>query len=133
MTLVDTSVWVDHFRRGDDSLTGLLAEATVHCHPFVIGELACGRLKQRQAILALLANLPQPPIAEHEEVLAFVERYQLMGSGIGWIDAHLLASARLAGIPLWTRDAQLRTVARRLGVAAEPSGNRTGRPSPDRS
>jgi hypothetical protein len=132
VTLVDTSVWVDHFRRGDDTLAALLTEAGVHCHPFIIGELACGRLRQRQAILALLANLPQLPVAEHEEVLAFVERHQLMGSRIGWVDAHLLAAARLTGIPLWTRDKGLRTVARRLGVAAEPPGNRAGRPSPGR-
>lgn len=132
MTLVDTSVWVDHFRRGDDTLAALLAEGGVHCHPFVIGELACGRLRQRQPILALLTNLPQLPVAEHEEVLAFVERHRLVGSGIGWIDAHLLAASRLTGVPLWTRDQRLRTVAHRLGLAAEPSGHRAGRPSPDR-
>jgi hypothetical protein len=127
VTLVDTSVWVDHFRRGDDTLAALLGEAAVQCHPFVLGELACGRLRQRQAILGLLANLPQLPVAEHEEVLTFVERHGLMGSGIGWIDAHLLAASRLTGIPLWTKDRRLRTVAHRLGLAATPSDDRAGR------
>lgn len=124
MTLVDTSVWVDHLRGGDDVLAALLDQARVQCHPFVIGELACGRLRRREMIRGLLANLPRAPVAEHEEVLAFVERHRLMGSGIGWIDAHLLASARIAGVRLWTRDARLRAIARRLGMAAEPAGDR---------
>ena len=90
----------------------------MQCHPFVIGELACGRLRQRRAILALLASLPQLPVAEHEEVLTLVERHSLMGSGIGWVDAHLLAASVLTGIPLWTKDRRLRTVAHWLGLAA---------------
>ena len=121
MTLVDTSVWVDHLRHGDEGLTALLAGSRVRCHPFVIGELACGGLRGRALILRLLADLPQVTVAEHDEVLAFVEAHRLMGSGIGWIDAHLLASASLAGTPLWTRDTRLRIVARRLGLAADAS------------
>ena len=114
--LVDTSVWVDHLRRGNEMLASFLAGAEAQCHPFVIGELACGNLRRRPEILALLLNLPQAPVAEHEEVLEFVESHRLMGSGIGWIDAHLLASAALAGMPLWTLDRRLAGIAGRLGL-----------------
>jgi len=115
--LVDTSVWIDHFRRGNEVLAERLAAADVWVHPFVIGELACGRLTRRGEILALLQALPHAPLIEHREVLAFVETSGLPGRGIGWIDAHLLASARLARIPLWTLDRRLAAVAGRLGVA----------------
>ena len=113
--LVDTSVWIDHFRRGNQTLSTRLEEGVVWCHPFVIGELACGELADRDQVLALLAVLPQPPLAEHDEVLEFVDRNGLAGSGLGWIDVHLLASARLGGIGIWTLD-------RRLGRAATEIG-----------
>jgi len=118
--LVDTSIWVDHLRRGDPALTYLLRRAEVECHPFIIGELACGRLKRGAEILALLRKLPQAPLAGHEEVLAFIEARQLVGIGVGWIDVHLLSSAALLPTLLWTRDRRLGTVARRLGLYAEP-------------
>jgi predicted nucleic acid-binding protein len=102
--LVDTSVWIDHFRRGNARLRAHLEAGEVASHPFVAGELACGNLKAREEILSLMAALPQLPTAEHEEVLVFVERNRLMGRGLGWIDVHLLASARLAGTSLWTLD-----------------------------
>lgn len=118
MTLVDTSVWVDHLRRGDRALAVVLEDGEVSSHPFVIGELACGRLARRREILALLAVLPTTPLADHDEVLAFVERHRLDGAGIGWVDVHLLASAALSRTALWTRDRALRAAARSLGLAA---------------
>jgi predicted nucleic acid-binding protein len=115
--LVDTSVWIDHFRRGNAALAERLAAGDVWVHPFVIGELACGQLTRRSEILVLLEALPQVPLVEHPEVLAFVETNGLPGRGIGWIDAHLLASARLARIRLWTLDRRLAAIAGPLGLA----------------
>lgn len=117
MILVDTSVWIDHLRVTDRQLTRLLLDEAVLCHPFVVGELACGALSPRSEILGLLRNLTQAPVVEHEEVLAFLRFHALMGSGLGWIDVHLLASAKLAGERLWTRDRRLAQAARRLGIA----------------
>ena len=116
MVLVDTSVWVDHFRRGNPRLAKMLLDVEVLCHPFVVGELACGRVAQRRAVLSLLVKLPQCETANHEEVLAFVESNRLVGSGIGWIDAHLLASAVLTGAALWTLDRRLHAAARSLRI-----------------
>ncbi len=118
--LVDTSVWVDHFRRANPALRALLDRADVECHPFIIGELACGLLHRRSEVLSHLQRLPRVPVGSHDEVLAFVERHRLMGRGIGWIDAHLLVSAALAGSLLWTRDRRLSEVARVLGLYAQP-------------
>lgn len=118
MILVDTSVWVDHFRFGDVDLAELLDRGDVACHPFVVGELACGSLKNRGEILQLLSHLPQLPMAAHEEALALIQSRRLMGKGIGWIDIHLLASALLAGVALWTRDRRLDAAARSAGVRA---------------
>jgi hypothetical protein len=116
MMLVDTSVWADHFRHADPRLVALLEAADVECHPFVIGELACGRMSRRSEILGLLQSLPEVPVADHHEALAFVETHDLAGAGIGWIDVHLLASAMLGHTRLWTRDRRLATVARSLGI-----------------
>ncbi len=118
MILVDASVWIDHLRRRDHVLAAALEAGEVVCHDFVIGELACGRLSARAEILQLREALPRAPIALHEEAIAFVERNDLAGIGIGWIDALLLASARLAALELWTRDARLRSAALRIGTAA---------------
>jgi predicted nucleic acid-binding protein len=115
--LVDTSVWVDHLRRPNARLVSLLEHGAVWCHPFVIGEIACGTLIRRDEVLALLAALPQVPTADHTEALAFVEGNRLMGSGVGWIDVHLLASAKLVGLPLWTLDRRLASAAGALGIA----------------
>lgn len=120
MILVDTSVWIDHLRRGNATLAARLENAEVWCHPFIIGELACGSLRDRDRILSWLSALPQVPLAAHEEVLGFVESTRLMGSGIGWIDAHLLASARLAGTAIWSMDRRLADVAAGLGMGARP-------------
>jgi len=114
--LVDTSVWVDHFRRGNAALAERLNRGEVRSHPFVTGELSCGNLRRRKEILSFLSALPQVILAGHEEVLAFVEANRLMGRGIGWVDVHLLASARLTGIPLWTLDRRLKEVSGSLGL-----------------
>lgn len=115
MILVDTSVWEEHLRTGDAALAGLLDGGHVLVHPFVIGELACGNLRRRDELIALLSELPQARHASHDEVLFFIERHRLMGSGIGYVDAHLLAGVALTeAARLWTRDKRLADVARRL-------------------
>ena len=120
MILADTSVWIDHFRRSDASLSALLEQRRVVTHPFVIGEIALGNLGQRRLILSLLGDLPRAARADENEALDFVERRQLFGRGIGFVDAHLLASVSLASpARLWTRDKRLRSVAEELGLAAE--------------
>ncbi len=118
MILVDTSIWIDHLRVGDENLVTLLSSSQVLVHPFVIGELACGNLRKRDDVLRLLNDLPQTPVASHEEVLHFIESNKLMGQGIGYIDAHLLASTALADTALiWTRDQRLQKIARKLKLA----------------
>lgn len=118
MILVDTSVWVEHLRRGHRRLGKLLVAAEVLGHPFVLGEIALGYLRRREEILGLFAALPQAEVARHDEVLAFVEQHRLPASGIGWVDAHLLASTALAGARLWTLDRRLLGVAARLDLEA---------------
>ena len=116
MILVDTSVWVDHLREGDAALRAALLDGQVITHPFVIGELACGTMRRRDEVLDLLNALPAARIATHAEALALVDGHRLSGSGIGWIDVHLLASARLSHVHLWTRDQRLGAAARQLHV-----------------
>jgi predicted nucleic acid-binding protein len=123
MILVDTSVWVDHLRVGEKTLSTLLDAGRVLAHSFVIGELALGRLRQRKAILSALRDLPQAIVASDAEVLLFIERHSLAGLGIGYVDAHLLASARLtAGSALWTRDKRLAGVAERMRLIWSEAG-----------
>jgi predicted nucleic acid-binding protein len=118
MILVDTSVWIDHLRTGDERLIDLLDSSQVLAHPFVIGELACGNLQKRDDVIRLLNDLPQAPVASHEEVLHFIESNKLMGQGVGYIDTHLLASTTLADKALiWTRDQRLQKIARKLKLA----------------
>ena len=118
MILVDASIWIDHLRATHRGLSDLLLNEQVLCHPFVVGELACGALKRRGEILVLLRNLPQAPVLESDDVLHFVEAHALMRSGLGWVDVHLLASAVLVGQRFWTADRRLAQAARRLGLAA---------------
>ena len=120
MILVDTSIWIDHFRRDDPRLIDTLERGEVLIHPFVIGEVALGSLGRRVAVLGLLLDQPSAPMAMDAEVLALIETEHLHGSGIGYVDAHLLAAARLSGAGLWTRDRRLHAVAERLGVALRP-------------
>ncbi len=118
MILVDSSVWIDHFRQASAELAGLLAARAVMAHPFVVGELACGYLPKREAVFSALASLPTAPLVPHGEVLDFVERHRLMARGIGWVDMHLLASAIVAGrVMLWSRDKRLMAAATERGVA----------------
>ena len=123
MTLADTSVWVNHLRANDPTLASLLEDHQVVMHPMVIGELACGNLRDRERVLGLLKELPEIPVADDEEVLFLIARRRLMGRGIGYrgigyIDAHLLAAASLDGaVRLWTEDRRLRDAAAGLGLA----------------
>ena len=115
MRLVDTSVWIDHLHHRDATLSAALEEGSVLTHPFVIGELACGNMRGRVEILRLLKELPQAPVATNAEVLEFIERRKLMGRGIGFVDAHLLASVTLAGsATLLTTDRRLAAIAMEL-------------------
>lgn len=116
MILVDTSVWVDHLRSGDADLSAALLAVQVGMHPWVIGELGCGNLKARSQVLDLLQSLPPMPVASDREVLFFIDQHALMGRGIGYVDVHLLASARLAHARLWTRDKRLHAIAAELSL-----------------
>lgn len=117
MILADTSVWVEHLRRGHARLAALLDRGEVLIHPLVAGEIACGSLRNRAELLELLDNLPRAAEASHEEARGLIERYALFSLGLGIVDVHLLASARLGKAPLWTLDRRLLAAARRLEVA----------------
>jgi predicted nucleic acid-binding protein len=117
--LVDTAVWIDHLRRSDPILVGLLEHMQVTVHPFIVGEVACGHLANRAEVLDALEALPKAPVVAHSAVLAFVERHALMGRGLGWVDMHLLASASASGEKILTRDRRLQVAARELGLAHE--------------
>jgi predicted nucleic acid-binding protein len=118
LILVDTSVWVDHLRRGDAQLAEFLERGTVVMHPFVIGEIACGSLTDRSSMLQLLQDLPMAAVADSDEVLGFIERHSLHGKGLGYVDVHLLASVALTDrTKLWTRDKRLRVAADDLDCA----------------
>ncbi|MDD5131760.1 MAG: type II toxin-antitoxin system VapC family toxin [bacterium] len=116
MILADTSVWIDHLRHGNARMAQLLIDGEVICHPFIIGELACGNIKNRKEILSLLGTLPTVEQVENEEILLFIEKRDLMGKGLGLIDAHLLASTLLSEVSLWTLDTKLKKEASLLGI-----------------
>lgn len=119
MILVDSSIWIHHLRSTDHRLAGLLTSALVLVHPMVVGELALGNLADREQFLDRLGNLPSAAVATHSEVLAMIRRDRLHGFGLGLVDAHLLASARLTpGCTLWTRDRRLSAVAMTFDVQA---------------
>jgi len=115
MILVDTSVWIDHLRKGNKLLADLLEDSEVCSHPFVIGELACGNLSNRGEILTLLGSLPQLTAATDKEVLFYIDQHRLMGRGIGYVDAHLLAASAIASpVKLWTLEKRLAAIAEAL-------------------
>jgi predicted nucleic acid-binding protein len=113
--LADTSVWIDHLRRGNSQLRSLLDAEEVACHPFVVGELACGNLRNRSELLRLLRHLPNIGSVNHEEAMHFLESHRLAGRGLGWIDIHLLSSTTVAAGRLFTLDTRLAKAAAMLG------------------
>ncbi|MHB8882046.1 MAG: type II toxin-antitoxin system VapC family toxin [Thermodesulfovibrionales bacterium] len=124
MVLVDTSVWVEHFRTGNVGLANLLNEGDVASHLFIAGELACGNLSNRPEILSLFRALPLVTHAEHDEVLQFIENYKLMGKGLGYVDMHLITSAVLTKVPIWTLDKKLKDVSSRLDLVYQQTTGR---------
>ena len=120
MILADSSVWIDHLHKRDETLAGLLQRERVLVHPFVIGEVALGHVRNRALVVHNLQEQPQATIASDDEVLQLIGHGKLAGTGIGYIDAHLLASVRITlGSSLWTRDKRLNEVAQRLGISAK--------------
>ena len=117
VVLVDTSIWVDHLRKGNSGLVSLLDDGAVVCHPFIVGELACGVMTNRVQILSLLQALPKADTASPDEVLLFIDNRGLAGKGLGYVDTHLLASAVLTGVPLWTLGKKLQRAAAGLRAA----------------
>jgi predicted nucleic acid-binding protein len=118
--VIDTSVWIDHLRDGDQVLAGRLERGGVLAHPWVTGELALGSLRGRDEFLRLLDGLPQAQVATPAELLTFIDDHELYGLGIGYVDAQLLAATMLSGAVLWTRDRRLLAAAEALGVAHAP-------------
>jgi predicted nucleic acid-binding protein len=116
LILVDTSVWIKHLREGDQNLILLLEQGLVTCHPFIIGELACGGMKNRYEIISLLNDLPSTDILDHDDIMEFIENRKIMNKGIGYIDVHLLGSALISETPLWTFDKALRKIAKQLSI-----------------
>ena len=117
VVLADTSIWIAHLKQKNLHLASLLEEGIVAIHPFVVGELACGGLKNRKEILSLLNALPEAPVVNQSELLHFIDKRALAGSGIGFVDAHLLASSELMGVLLWTSDKPLQRVANKMDLA----------------
>lgn len=114
MVLVDTSVWFDHFRTGNEGLISLLEQGLVSTNEYILGELACGNFKNRAQILRLINNLPKSDTASYQEVLGLIEEQKLYGLGLGWIDLNILASSLLSGFRLWTLDKSLDKIAKNL-------------------
>lgn len=117
MILADTSIWINHFRKGDADLSDRLTSMQILVHPIILGELACGNLPKRRMTLSDLQGLPQAIPATDAEVLMLIHERKIWARGIGWMDAHLLASSLLTHCRLWTRDASLRRVADEFGVS----------------
>jgi predicted nucleic acid-binding protein len=118
LIIVDTGIWIDHLQVSDSRLAALGERLEALVHPYVLGELALGSLPQRPHLLARMAGMPQPPLARHVHVMQLVEAEKLFSTGVGYVDAHLIASARLLpGSRIWTRDKRLHAQAERLGVA----------------
>ena len=116
LVLADTSIWIKHLREGEEHLIQLLEKGFIACHPFIVGELACGSLKNRREIIQLLEALPTIDVLEHAEVMEFIKSRKLMSIGIGYVDTHLLGSSLLSNIPLWTLDKALKKAANLLNT-----------------
>lgn len=124
MILVDTSIWIDHFRHGDAELTKIIEDDRLLCHPFIVGELALGSLREREAVIAFLAAQRVPVIATHAEVMTVIDRHSIFSMGIGYTDAHLLTSTLLdRRSSLWTRDKRLAAAAHKVGASVYLSPN----------
>jgi predicted nucleic acid-binding protein len=123
MILIDSSIWMDHFRQKNSELIDLARGKAILCHPFVVGEIAMSSFAQREIILSDLSDLPQAIVAFDDDVQKFVTRHKLFSLGIGYIDAHLLVSAQLTpGTHFWTKDKRLLAAAEKLGLAmTEPT------------
>jgi len=121
MILVDTSVWISHLRDTNSFFEELLNKGLVFCHPFIVGELACENIKNRNEILSLLKALPMASIVEHDEVLTFIEDKNLARKGLGYIDIHILASAMLSGYAIWSLDKKLSEEAMDMNVGFDPN------------
>lgn len=124
LVLADTSIWITHFREGQKHLVDLLEQGLVACHPHIVGELACGSLKNRNEIIQLLEALPMANVLEHVEIMEFIESRKLMSIGIGYVDVHLLGSSLLSNTPLWTRDKSLIKAATSLNICYSITSNR---------
>ena len=122
--LVDTSVWIKHLRESDKNLIQLLEQGLVACHPFIIGELACGGIKNRHEIINRLNDLPSTDILDHYEIMEFIEYRKIMNKGIGYVDVHLLGSALVSEAPLWTLDKSLKKIANQLSIEYDVKVNR---------
>ncbi len=118
MILLDSSVWIDHLAKSNDKVVEVLDTQEVVAHPFVIGELACGTMRQRELFLSQLALLPSLPMASHTECMTLLSANRLWGIGLSWINVHLLASCRIARVRVWTNDSALMLVSKRLGLGA---------------
>ena len=114
--LVDTSVWINHLRERDQNLSHLLEQGLVACHPFIVGEIACGGIKNRQEIINLLNDLPSTEILDHSDIIDFIENRKIMNKGIGYIDVHLLGSVLVSDTRIWTFDKALKKMAFQLSV-----------------
>jgi predicted nucleic acid-binding protein len=118
--LVDTSVWIDHLNKSDPVFFHLLQEGQIMTHPFVVGEIALGNLRNRSVQLVYMTLLPVVKVAREDEALHVIERHRLFGTGLGYVDVHLLASASISSVALWTRDKRLSQAAEKLGLARGP-------------
>ena len=124
IVLADTSIWIKHFREGNKQFTELLEQGLIACHPYIVGELACGSLKNRSEIIGLLEALPMAVVLEHSEVMELIEKQKLMSIGIGYIDTHLLGSSLLSDFQLWTFDKSLQKAAKAMNIAFSSKSKR---------
>lgn len=124
MVLVDKSIWIDHFQKGNSNLKKLLYDSEVVIHPYITGELACGNLSNRREILSLLESLPKTYVISQEEILEFITINRLYGQGVGIVDIHLIASSLLDSLKIWSMDKSLIRVAEHFNIVYHPADQR---------